>query len=103
MTEVSLSPTERSRKAYSNVLQRLQSPGMGVALAASLGVAESTVSRIKTEKLEDVMNFLYAAGFKIVDQSKVCVEKDELRMLRQTYVRAIQNEATANQLFGDDE
>lgn len=85
------------------VLQRLQEPGMGVALAATLGVSESTVSRMKTDHLEGVLAFLYAAGFKLVAQGKVCVDAAELNMLRKAYVRAVQNEQLAAQLFGGDE
>jgi len=73
---------------------------MGVALAATLGVSESTVSRMKTEQLENLLAFLYALGFKVVPQGKVCVDADELRMLRQTYARAVQCEQVAAQLFG---
>lgn len=91
MTEVSLSHAERSRKAYSKVLQRMQEPGMGVALAASLGVSESTVSRIKSEKLEDALNFVYALGYKVVDQAMTCVPQAELDMLQGFYARAHQN------------
>jgi len=103
MSELSLSPAERARKAHSKVLQRLQEPAIGVALAASLGVSESTVSRIKNERLEECLAFLYAAGFKVVAQGKVCVDSDELRMLRQTYARAVQNEQVAALMFGGDE
>lgn len=82
------------------VLQRLQEPEMGVALAASLGVSESTVSRLKTDQLENVLALLYALGFKLVQQGQVCVDAGEIHMLRQAYARAVQNEQVAAQLFG---
>lgn len=103
MSEVSISPVERSRNAYSRFLQRMQDPGRGVALAATLGVSESTISRIKSDKVEDALLVIYCCGFKLVSTEKVCVDQDELRMLRQSYARAVQNEAIAQQLFGGDE
>lgn len=103
MSEVSISPIERSRNAYSRFLQRMQVSGMGVAAAATLGISESTISRIKGEKVEDALALLYACGFKVVTSEKICVDRDELRMLRQSYVRVVQNESIANQLFGGEE
>jgi hypothetical protein len=103
MAEVSISPAERSRNAYTRFLQRMQGAGVGVATAATLGTSESTVSRIKTEKVEDALALLYAVGFKLVSNDRVCVDRDELRMLRQSYVRMVQNEQISSQFFGDDE
>jgi hypothetical protein len=103
MSELLITPLERSRKAHSRFLQRMQEPGRGVALAASMGVSESTISRIKSDKVEDALALLYTCGFKLVSSDKVCVDVDELRMLRQSYARAVQNESIAAQLFGGDE
>jgi len=76
---------------------------MGVAISAALGVSESTVSRIKTEHVEHVLSFLYALGFKLVSQDKVCSDLNEIQMLRQTYARAVRDEYVAARLFGGDE
>jgi len=103
MTELSINPSERSRKAYAAVLQRLQEPGRGVAISSALGVSESTVSRIKTEHVEHVLSFLYALGFKLVSQEIACSDSNELKMLRQTYARAVRDEYVAARLFGGDE
>ena len=103
MTEPCLSPAERARNAVSRVLQRLAPAGSQVAIAASLGWSESTVSRIKNERLPECLAFLYAAGWKVVSADKVCVNAEELRMLRQFYARAVQQQDTAARLFEDDE
>lgn len=76
MTELSSTPAERSRKAHSAVLQAMQDAGTARNVAVALGVSESTVSRIKTEKLEDAIALLYQLGFKVVDASRVCVARD---------------------------
>jgi hypothetical protein len=76
---------------------------MGVALAATLGVSESTVSRIKTEQLENALRLVTALGFRLVDDDKVCVDALELQMLRQFYARAVLNEQVAARLFGSDD
>jgi DNA-binding XRE family transcriptional regulator len=82
MAELSLTPAERSRKAFSRVLQRLQDPGTQRNLANMLGVSESTISRIKTEKLEDALALLYQLGFKVVPQDRYCVPADYLHALQ---------------------
>ncbi|MDR0478314.1 MAG: hypothetical protein LBH31_00620 [Burkholderiaceae bacterium] len=71
------------------ILQRLQETGMGVALAASLGVSESTISRIKNDQLANVLALVYAAGFKVVPQCQECADADEIQMLRRFYAHAV--------------
>lgn len=103
MSELSQTPAERARKAHSALLQRLQEPGIGVALAAALGVSESTISRLKNDQLENVLAFIYAAGLKVVSQGVVGVEAGEIQMLRRTYARAVQDKQVSAMLFGVDE
>lgn len=103
MTELSVHPLERARKALARVFQQMQTPGKGGALAAMLGTSDSSISRIKNEHMESVLCVLYSLGFKLVSEDKICVSKDELHMLRQTYARAVQNEQAAAHLFGGDE
>lgn len=103
MTELCLSPAERARNALARILQVLAPAGSQVAIAASMGASESTVSRIKNERLPECLAFLYACGFKVVSADKVCVAADELQMLRQFYARAVTTEHIASQLFDDDE
>lgn len=102
MTELSHSPAERSRKAHARVLARLQEPGSQVAIAASLGASESTISRIKNEKLADCLAFLYAAGFKLVDQGAVCIRPEALAFMRLAASHALANDEAAQQFFGED-
>lgn len=103
MPELSLSPAERSRKAYGRFLQSLQEPGRQVALAAVLGVSESTVSRIKNERMEECLSLLYHAGFKVVPAEKVCITPDALAFMRQVTARVLASDDQARELFGGDE
>lgn len=103
MTELSRPPAERSRKAHARVLARLQEPGSQVAIAASLGASESTISRIKNEKLADCLAFLYAAGFKVVDQGAVCIKAEALAFMRVAAAHALTSDEAARQFFGEDE
>lgn len=103
MASLTVGPLERARDAHARVLTALQKPGTQAALAAVLGASEPTISRIKNERLEESIAFLYALGFKLVPQGKVCVDASEIQMLRRAYARVVQNEAVAAQLFGDDE
>lgn len=81
MTEASLTPQEKARKAHAKVLQAMQSPGKGGAVAAVLGVSDSTVSRIKTEHMEGVLSLLYALGFKVVPEEVVCYAGEYVQAL----------------------
>lgn len=103
MAELSISPLERSRKAHARILQAMQVAGTGSAMAVALGVSESTISRLKNEALEGALSLLYHAGFKVVDGDRVCVQRDELNMLRNHYARTVAMQSKAAELFGDVE
>jgi hypothetical protein len=79
---MSCTPVERSRKAYSRVLQAMQEPGTARNLAHVLAVSEATISRTKTETLEDAITLLYHLGFKVVEQDRECVPRDYLNALQ---------------------
>jgi AraC-like DNA-binding protein len=81
MSELSQTPAERARKAFSTVLQAMQDPGTQRNVAQVLGVSESTVSRIKTEKLEDAITLLYHLGFKCVSSEMKCYPVDYVQAL----------------------
>lgn len=81
MTELCGDPRETSRKALACVLQALQEPGTQKALAVALGTSESTLSRIKTEKLEDALTLIYQLGFRVVQADRVCVDRERLNTI----------------------
>lgn len=84
MAEVSQDPLAKARKSQSTILQRLAQQGMGSRIAAALQVDESTVSRWKGD-VERTAQILSLLGLKTVDESKVCLSPDEIRMLRRAY------------------
>jgi hypothetical protein len=81
----------------------LKEHGVGVALSTTLGVSESTISRLKNDQLESVLALVYALGFKVVPQCKTCINTDALEFMRQTTARVLSNQEQAQQLFRDDE
>jgi DNA-binding XRE family transcriptional regulator len=97
--EVSQSAAERARKAYSAVLQRLQAPGIQSNLAIALGVSESTVSRIKTDKLEDAIALITQLGFKVVPENQVCVDRAMYEALTTIASKAMADDSVARRLM----
>lgn len=81
MAELSLTPAEKARKAYASVLQSMQEVGTQRNVSQVLGVSEATVSRIKTEKLEDAVTLLYHLGFKVVSSEMKCYPADYVQAL----------------------
>ena len=59
----------------------MQDAGTQRNVAQVLGVSEATVSRIKTEKLEDAMTLLYHLGFKVVPHDAKCYPADYVQAL----------------------
>lgn len=103
MGELSASGIEKARKAYARVLQAFADTGRATAIAAQLGVSDSTVSRYKNDKLEDAITLIYLAGFKIVDSHAVTVDVDELKGFRMQSMRLMAYENRHGQIEGEEE
>lgn len=103
MTALSSTPSERSRKAHSDVLRALQPSGTQATVALALGVSESTISRTKTEKLEDSIALMYQLGFKVVSGDRVCVDRDKYEAMCTIARAAMSCPVTANRLIWDGE
>lgn len=85
------------------VLTRLQDTGIQASLAIAQGVSESTISRIKNEKLEDAITLLVHLGFKVVSESKVCVDRSMYQAMVTIAGRAMSDSSTAQKLVWEDE
>lgn len=84
-------------------MQATQDAGTQRNVAIAMGVSESTVSRIKTEKLEDAIALLYQLGFKVVEQSRVCVDRPKYQAMVTIARAAMADEDTACKLIWDGE
>lgn len=80
----------------------MEEPGTGRNLAQVLGVSETTVSRTKTEKLEDAITLLYHLGFKVVDESRVCVDRQAYEAMATLARKAMSCEHMARRLIWDE-
>ena len=92
--------SEKSRKAHARVLQAMQDPGKGGAVAVALGVSDSTVSRIKTDQLESALALLYALGFKVVPEGHKCIDAATYTFLTAKHAHVM---SVAPQLIWDTE
>lgn len=89
MTQASFSPTETARKGVQLALQALQESGKAGAVAAAMGVSDSTISRIKTERLEEVALMLAHLGLKVVPANFKCVNPEAYAFLTTTHERVM--------------
>lgn len=65
----------------STVLQALADPGRQVAIAAAMGVSESTVSRLKNDHLDSLCKLLAHSGLKIVPVEVKCFAPEKVDAL----------------------
>ncbi len=100
--ELSISPSEKARKAHARVLQAMQEPGTQRSIAHAMGTSEATVSRIKTEKLQDALALIYQLGFKVVEADRVCVQREALEFMRQAALRMLATQEAAARLWEDE-
>jgi DNA-binding XRE family transcriptional regulator len=84
-----LTPQERARKGSALALQRMADRTQA-ALAVAMGVSESTVNRIKTERLDEVLLVLAHLGLKVVPTEFKCVDAAAYAFLTTTHQRVMQ-------------
>lgn len=90
MAAVSPAPTETARKGVALVLQRLQAAGTAVAVSAAMGVSESTISRLKNDHLEGVLQLLAHLGIKCVPSDYRCVDREAYEFLVRSHKRVME-------------
>lgn len=100
MTPVSRTPAETARKGAALAFQALQDPGTAGAVAVAMGLSESTVSRIKNERLGEVLTMLAHLGLKVVPADFRCVDAATYSFLTATHQRVM---ARAPELIWDSE
>lgn len=96
-------PHERARNMLNLVFQRMQDPGTGVSIAVAMGVSEPTVSRIKNDRLEEVLLFLACAGFRIVPSDHAVVDRKAHEALVYLTTKALADPDTAVRLLASEE
>ena len=92
-------PSDRARAQKSMVLRALEVPGRQREIAEAMGVSEPTASRIQNG-LEQAMEFLALAGFKVVPISNKCIDSETYAFLTRTHTRVMPR---APQLIWDTE
>lgn len=90
MTAVSKTPVERARNGMQLALQRLQEAGTASQAAVSMGVSETTISRIKNERMEETLLLLAHLGLKCVPSDFKCVSRETYDFLTATHQRVMQ-------------
>lgn len=79
MATSSLTPAERARKYAALVMQRLA--GSQDAIAATMGVSGSTISRLKSDHIDTFALVLAHAGLKIVPIEMRCYPEDRMQAI----------------------
>lgn len=103
MPASSVTPAERSRKMHALVLGVLQKHGKQEELAISTALTSTTVSRLKSDHLENMMLLLAYAGFKVVPVDYVCVDRQTYESVAHLATRAMSRPEIAKQLIWEDE
>lgn len=101
MTTVSAAIAERARKFASVALQRISAVGQN-NIAAEIGVSPPTVSRWVSDDLERACQVLAAAGLKVVDHDRVCVDRQTYDALSHIAAKAMKDPEIAQKLVWED-
>ena len=103
MAGSSLSPPERARKIASTVLQATQRDATQTAIAAAMGVSESTISRLLSDHLDKLALVLAHAGLKVVPGDMQCFPAETINALLTLARNHLANTQNPNQLTWEGE
>lgn len=101
MTPDSLTTAERARKFASVALQRISAVGQNT-IAAEIGVSAPTVSRFVADDLQRACEVLAAAGLKLVEHDRVCVDRQTYTALSHIAAKAMKDPEIAQKLVWED-
>ncbi|HBM28044.1 MAG TPA: transcriptional regulator [Halomonas sp.] len=79
MAASSPTPQERARKYAALIMQRLA--GSQDAIAATMGVSGSTISRLKADHIDSFTAVLAHAGLKVVPVEMRCYPEDRMQAI----------------------
>ena len=103
MNELSMSPQEKSRKIVSTILKAIEENGKQTALATAMGVADSTITRMKGEVLDNFALMLAHSGLRVVPASHICVSPEMFHATTTIVQRAMADPDVARKLLREEE
>lgn len=103
MSAVSPTPIERARKGAVLAARVLSEPGRAAGVASSMGLSESTISRIKNERLDEVLLFLAHLGIKCVPTSYRCIDERTFEAYQILWEKAMSQTTPGKLIFEDAE
>lgn len=102
MTERYADPSAKARKIESVVLRAVHEQKQ-VAIAAAIGVHESTVSRLLADHLPRLAEVLARAGLKVVPDHFKCVDPEVARAIELLHERAMARAGSVVSLMWEEE
>jgi hypothetical protein len=103
MNAVSMSPHERSRKNAFTIRKAMAAQGKQVALAAAMGVSESTISRMQSETLDAFALLLAHCGLKCVPVENTCISRERAEAMGTLLNAALAKQANPAALLWEEE
>jgi predicted XRE-type DNA-binding protein len=98
-----MEPATRARKIASSILRAAQREATQAAIAAAMGVSESTISRLLSDHLDKFAHVLAHAGLKVVDAEFQCVDPKTFAAFEVLYAKAMSQTTPAKLIFEDAE
>ena len=103
MTEACSLVVETARKSLTFALQGLSEPGTQSAIAKAMQTSEATVSRLKTEHLQPIIEMLALSGMKVVKATDKTINEERLRAIAVLAHYALSSEEDfTNAILGDN-
>lgn len=98
-----MTPPERTwRHMLSTRLARLSGKQIGDACGCDHTQASRIASGQRGATIDDWCELLELMGLKVVDNSRLCVKREEFEFMRRMTARALANQQVAEQLTFDD-
>jgi hypothetical protein len=96
---VSLTAAETSRKGVALAMKALATPGKAAACADAMRLSEPVISKIKNERLEDVVTLLAHLGLQVIPADYAVVDPHALEFLKRLHARVANDPVLAHILW----
>jgi hypothetical protein len=87
MASLSLTAAETGKQGIALAAKALETPGKAGSIAAAMGVADSTISKLRNGAMDDVIRLLAYAGLKVVPSDFEVVDPHALEFLKRLHAK----------------
>jgi hypothetical protein len=87
VASLSLSASETAKKGIALAMKALATPGKAASCSNAMGLSEPTISKLKNDRMEDVITLLAFLGLQVVPSDYEVVDPHAFEFLKRLHAK----------------